>query len=92
MVVSFIVDQGGNVVITIKALDVPVVLCFTHGLNTVVVWMLGIGRGAATGLNPDMQTLIKELAACVGLFSHSSTNNSELKALQELNAEFSSIV
>lgn len=87
--IAFTVDQGGNVVNAIHSLNVPVVLCYAHRLNTVVIWMLGIGGSATTGKNPAMESLIKKLAACVGKFSHSCSNNTELKVFQELNAEFS---
>lgn len=89
--IAFTVDQGLNVVNAIHSLNVPVVLCYAHRLNTVVVWMLGIGGSAATCKNPAMETLIKKLAACVGQFSHSCSNNTELKVFQELNAEFSRV-
>ena len=34
---------------------------------------------------------MRKLAACVGKFSHSAVNKSELKALQELVPQFSKI-
>ena len=89
--IAFTVDQGLNVVNAIHPLNVPVVLCYAHRLNTEVVWMLGIGDSAATYKNPAMETCIKKLTACVGEFSHSCSNNTELKVFQELNAEFSRV-
>ena len=41
--IAFTVDQGANVVNAIEALGVIVVLCCAHRLNTLVVWVLGIG-------------------------------------------------
>ena len=84
--IAFTVDQGLNVVNAIHSLNVPVVLCYAHRLNTVVVWMLGIGGSAATCKNPAIKTLIKKLARSVGQVSHSCSNNTELKVFQELNA------
>ena len=89
--IAFTVDQGLNVVNAIHSLNVPVVLCYAHRLNTVVVWMLGIGGSAATCKNPAIKTLIKKLARSVGQVSHSCSNNTELKVFQELNAEFSRV-
>lgn len=89
--IAFTVDQGGNVVNAIKALEVPVVLCNAHRLNTVVVWMLGIGGGPNTCKNVAMGALMRKLASCVGQFSHSCSNNTELRVFQELNAEFSRV-
>ena len=83
--IAFTVDQGANVVNAIEALGVIVVLCCAHRLNTVVVvWMLGIGGTKNTCRNKPIEVLMRKLAACVGKFSHSAVNNSELKALQEL--------
>ena len=41
--------------------------------------------------NPEMEKLMKKLAACVGKFSHSAMNNSELKNVQELQKTFSKV-
>ena len=60
-------------------------------MNTVDVWMLGIGGSAAFCKNTAMETLIKKLARSVGQVSHSCSNNTELKVFQELNAEFSRV-
>ena len=89
--IAFTVDQGANVVNAIEALGVIVVLCCAHRLNTVVVWMLGIGGTVNTCRNKPMGVLMRKLAACVGKFSHSAVNNSELQALQELVPQFSKI-
>ncbi|CAM9975726.1 unnamed protein product, partial [Ascophyllum nodosum] len=75
----------------IEALGVIVVLCCAHRLNTVVVWMLGIGGTVNTCRDKPMGVLMRKLAACVDKFSHSAVNNSELKALQELVPQFSKI-
>ena len=89
--IALTLDQGLNVVNAIHSLNVPVVLCYAHHLNTVVVWMLDIGGSAATCKNPAMETLIKKLARSVGQFSHSCSNDTELKVFQEQNAEFSRV-
>ena len=89
--IAFTVDQGGNIVNAIKSLGVEVVICFAHRLNTVVTWMLGISGSESTCRNPEMEKLIKKLAACVGKFSHSAMNNSELKNVQELQKTFSKV-
>ena len=72
--IAFTVDQGANVVNAIEALGVIVVLCCAHRLNTVVVWMLGIGGTVNTCRNKPMEVLMRKLAACVGKFSHSAVN------------------
>lgn len=85
---AFTVDQGHNVVNAIEALNVPVVVCNAHRLNTVVCWMLGIAGTDKTCKNPVLEKNMKKLAACVGKFSHSAVNNSELKTIQELSPVF----
>ena len=77
----------------IEALRVILVLlCCAHRLNTVVVvWLLGVGGTVNTCRNKSMEVLMRKLAACVGKFSHSAVNNSELKALQKLVPQFSKI-
>jgi hypothetical protein len=87
------VDQGGNVANAIKALDIPVLLCAAHRLNTSVSWGLGIsgtvstpssaakGR-APTCKNPTMRTALSRCAALVGVFSHAAGNNDLLHILQ----------
>ena len=90
--IAYTVGQGANVVNAIKALGVIVVLCCAHRLNTVVVvWMLGIGGTVNTCRSKPMEVLMTKLAACVGKFSHSDVNSSELKVLQELVTQFSKI-
>lgn len=37
--------------------------------------------------NPEMERLMKKLAACVGVFSHSAVNNDKLKEMQTLHEE-----
>ena len=86
--IAFTVDQGGKIVNAIKSLGVEVVMCFAHRLNTVVTWMLGISGSGSTCRNPEMEKLMKTLAVCVGKFSHSVVNNSELKNVQELQKTF----
>ena len=88
---AFTVDQGLNVVNAIEALNVPVVVCNAHRLNTVVCWMLGIAGSDKTCKNPVLEKNMKKLAACVGKFSHSAVNNSDLKTIQELFPVFSKV-
>ena len=88
---AFTVDQGLNVVNAIEDLNVPVVVCNAHRLNTVVCWMLGIVGSDKTCKNPVLEKNMKKLAACVGKFSHSAVNNSDLKTIQELSPVFSKV-
>ena len=88
---AFTVDQGLNVVNAIEALNVPVLVCNAHRLNTVVCWMLGIAGSDKTCKNPVFEKNMKKLAACVGKFSHSAVNNSDLKTKQELSPVFSTV-
>ena len=88
---AFTVDQGLNVVNAIEALNVPVVVCNAHRLNTVFCWMLGIAGSDKTCKNPVLEKNMKKLAACVGKFSHSAVNNSDLKTIQELFPVFSKV-
>ena len=88
---AFTVDQGLNVVNAIEALNVPVVVCNAHRLNTVVCWILGIAGSDKTCKNPVLEKNMKKLAACVGKFSHSAVNNSDLKTIQELSPAFSKV-
>ena len=39
-------------------MNVPVMLCYAHRFNTVVVWMLGIGGSAATCKKEHMGMLV----------------------------------
>ena len=82
------VDQGGNIVNAITSLGVEVIRCNAHRLNTAVVWALGIAGSENTCRNKDGAALMKKLAACVGVFSHSAKNNNELKEIQELQEDF----
>ena len=88
---AFTVDQGLNVMNAIEALNVPVVVCNAHRLNTVVYWMLGIAGSDKTCKNSVVEKNTKKLAACVGKFSHSAVNNSDLKTIQELSPVFSKV-
>ena len=40
---------------------------------------------------PRLGKNMKKLAACVGKFSHSAVNNSDLKMIQELSPVFSKV-
>ena len=88
---AFAVDQGLNVVNAIEALNIPVVVCNAHRLNTGVCWMLGIAGSDKTCKNPVLEKNMKKLAACVGKFSHSAANSSDLKTIQELSPVFSKV-
>lgn len=88
---AFTVDQGGNVVNACKSLDVDVLKCNAHRLNSVTMWALGVNGSVNTCENPAMEKLMKRLAALVGVFSHSAVNNDELKAIQKLQEEFHKI-
>ena len=88
---AFTVDQGGNVDNACKSLDVDVLKCNAHRLNSVTMWALGVNGSVNTCENPAMEKLMKRLAALVGVFSHSAVNNDELKAIQKLQEEFHKI-
>ena len=78
---AFTVDQGGNVVYACRALHVEVNKCNCHPLNSAVLWALGIPGSAAKCKNKMMGVLMKKLAACVSVCSHSAVNN-KLKDIQ----------
>ena len=75
---AFTVDQGGNVVNACAALGVEVIKCNCHRVNSAVLWSLGIAGSATTCKNKPMGALMKKLAACVGVWSHSTVNNDKL--------------
>lgn len=79
---AFTVDQGGNVVNACEALGVEVIKCNCHRVNSAVLWSLGIAGSAARCKNKPMGELMKKLAACVGVWSHSAVNNDKLKEIQ----------
>lgn len=81
---AFTVDQGGNVVNACEALDVEVIKCNCHRVNSAVVWSLGIAGSAATCKNKPMGDIMKRLAAVAGVFSPSAVNNDDLKEIQRL--------
>ena len=80
-------DQGGNAVNACKALGVEVIKCNCHRVNSAVLWSLVISGAAARRKNKAMGELIKKMAACVGVFSHSAVNNDMLKELQKLEED-----
>ena len=84
---AFTVDQGGNVVNACEALGVEVIKCNCHRVNSTVLWGLGISGSAARCKNKTMGELMKKLAACVGIFSHSAVNDDMLKELQKLEED-----
>ena len=85
--VSFIVDQGDNVVNACILLEVEVIKCNAHRLNSATMWALGICGSVKKCGNPEMEKLMKKLAALVGVFSHSAVNNDEFKAIQTESLE-----
>ena len=88
---AFTVDQGGNVDNACQSLDVDVLKCNAHRLNSVTMWAWGVNGSVNTCENPAMEKLMKRLAALVVVFSHSAVNNDELKAIQKLQEEFHKI-
>ena len=83
-------DQGENVENACEAslLGVEVIKCKCHRVNSAVLWSLGIsGAAAARCKNKAMGELMKKLATCVGVFSHSAVNNDMLKELQKLEED-----
>jgi hypothetical protein len=82
--VGGVVDQGGNVIKALKDLNVPVILCKAHCLNTSVSWGLGLCGSAKTCKNASLREFVGRVAAMVGVFSHSSANNDRQRALQKL--------
>ena len=89
---AFTAGQGGNVVNTCAALGVEVIKCNCHRVNPVVLWSLGIAGFATTCKNKPMGALMKKLATCVGVWSHSAVNNDKLKDIQrQLEEDFHEI-
>ena len=89
---AFTVDQGGNIVNVCVALSVEVIKCKCHRVNSAVLWSLGIAGSATTCKNKPMGALMKNLAACVGVWSHSAVNNNKLKDIQrQLEEDFHEI-
>lgn len=82
-------DQGGNVHNALQSLGIEPIVCCAHRLNTGVVWSLGIGGSTSTRLNKPMEKIIKRIAACVRIFSHSAVNNNERHRFQEMEDELS---
>ena len=76
---AFTVDQGRNVVNACAALGVEVIKCNCHRVNSAVLWRLGIAGSATSCKNKPMGALMKKLAACVGVWSHSAVDNDKLK-------------
>ena len=86
------VDQGGNVVNACAALGVEVIKCNCHRVNSAVLWRLGIAGSATSCKNKPMGALMKKLAACVGVWSHSAVDNDKLKDIQrQLEEDFHEI-
>ena len=85
---AFTVGEGGNIVNACEALGVEVMKCNCHRVNSAVLWSLGISGSAARCKNKAMGELMKKLATCVGVFSHSAVNNDMVKELQKLEEDF----
>ena len=78
-------DQGGNVVNACETLGVEVIKCNCHRVNSAVMWSLGTsGTGARCKNKAMSELIIRKLAACVSVFSHSAVNNDMLNELQKL--------
>ena len=89
---AFTVDQGGNVVNACAAFGVDVIKCNRHRVNSAVLRSLGIAGSATTRKNKPMGALMKKLAACIGVWSHSAVNNDKLKDVQrQLEEDFHEI-
>ena len=84
---AFTVDQGGNVVKACILLEVEVIKCNAHRLNSATIWALGICGSVKKCENPEMEKLMKKLAALAGMFSHSAVNNDEFKDIQTESLE-----
>ena len=84
---AFTVDQGGNVVNACILLEVEVIKCNAHRLNSATMWALRICGSVKKCENPEMEKLMKKLAALVGVFSHSAVNNDEFKDIQTESLE-----
>ena len=81
------VDQGGNVINACILLEVEVIKCNAHRLNSATMWALGICGSIKKCENPEMEKLMKKLAALVGVFSHSAVNNDDFKDIQTESLE-----
>ena len=88
---AFTVDQGGNVVNACAALGVEVIKCNCHRVNSAVLWSLGIAGSATTCKNKPMGALMKKLAACVGVWSHSAVNDNLKDIQRQLEEDFHEI-
>ena len=67
-----------------------VIKCNCHRVNSAVLWRLGIAGSATTCKNKPMGALMKKLAACVGVWSHSAVND-KLKDFQRQLEDFHEI-
>lgn len=63
-------------------MGIPVV-CNAHRLNSATIWSLGVGGTDKTCKNPDVERLMKRLAALVRVSSHGAVNNYALKDIQK---------
>ena len=74
------------------ALGAEVIKCNCHRVNSADLWSLGIAGSATTCKNKPMGALMKTLAACVGVWSHSAVNNDKLNDIQrQLEEDFHEI-
>ena len=70
-----------------EALSVGIIKSNCHCANSAVLGSLDISGAAARCKNKSIGELVKKLAACVGVFSHSAVNNDILKELQKLEKD-----
>ena len=87
---AFTVDQGGNVVNACGR------WAWRSSSATATAstpqWSLGVAGSATTCKTKPMGALMKKLAACVGVWSHSAVNNDKLKDIQrQLEEDFHEI-
>ena len=70
-----------------EALGVELIKRNCHRVNSAVLWSLGVSGAAARCKNKATGELMKKLAACAGVFNHSTVNNDMLKELQKLEED-----
>lgn len=91
------VDQGRNIINAWESMNVPVLICSGHRLNSAVTWGLGISgsfsqAGGGTCKNTVLRKLMAKIAAMVGHFSHSAVNNDAFKAVQREVQELAAVL
>lgn len=76
------VDQGDNIVKSFRCFSVPVLVCATHLLNSMVTWDLGLSGSEEKFQNPGLCDLINRASNLVSAFNHSSVASDALKDFQ----------